>query len=882
MSRKWQQTKQWDDENLRGVLTPLRLVLRAFSSISMAIVLLTLVSLYAVLASVPVGLLALAPTYLIYALTVVGAIGVVGVLPVIALRRAMRSASRPARFIVSAIAFMVLSVGAVLLWSKLAWPALRYDPIAQTGLRLFPEFVSAYEATTIRRLPILEMTELQFYAWWPMRLILLLFVTNMVVATFRRIEFTFKNLGVLTVHTGIVLIALGSLFYGRFKQEGDTILFASPSGDSPGSPQVAFYDREDVVLYVAQTLGEGGLPRPGTVPRHPAWEQRRLKDLPRYNDYNLNAGVDDSSRSLWAITGADRAWKDDPGLPLSLDVPEGVSGLVDTDIKLRVVGYASYAEAGEDFIEQPIESGGVIPANLTPNPARMLELYSRVDSGPSANPNPDAPVLVFNLSPNIPAARISTNGVLGLEYTEGMDDQRFADLSAPVAPGTQHALAIEVPRKGGAYQAVIPVVPGMRHVVSDTGYAVRVKDILPEPPFPIITPGYEGATSAVAIIEVEAPETEDKPAETYDRWVYHRFPEISQDLLSDVDPESGRPTRRDADPGIRLSYIDASQLQVYIDGRDDDSARAIIRQPGGRVRVIDRIEPGERLTDIVPKIDLRLGDRWDHARRFERPIPVPVAERRNDRIGTHDEALMGVEVSLPSGWSRVVWLPFTRYMHIPGLGTEREVNLPDGRQVRLAFGRLQLPLPDFRLRLLDFEMIAYDHRGAPRDYQSVVRVEPANNDAGFESYDHVVKLNNPLRAPYHWDEDRSWLSNTARRLASGLNPRQFKLSQSGWDQSGWNESQKLVDAGQLEKPRANFTILGVGNNPGIHIIALGGILIGVGTPWAFYVKPWLVRREKARLKAKHARNASSGDDGTKRPGKTESHAEDTTPVGADA
>ncbi|MEM9373242.1 MAG: hypothetical protein AAGA55_06325, partial [Planctomycetota bacterium] len=47
--------------------------------------------------------------------------------------------------------------------------------------------------------------------------------------------------------------------------------------------------------------------------------------------------------------------------------------------------------------------------------------------------------------------------------------------------------------------------------------------------------------------------------------------------------------------------------------------------------------------------------------------------------------------------------------------------------------------------------------------------------------------------------------------------------------------------------RVNFTILGVGNNPGIHVVAFGGILMGVGIPWAFYVKPWMIRREKQRL-----------------------------------
>lgn len=892
MSRKWQLTKQWDDENLRGPLEPLRLVLRAFSSISMAIVLLTFVSLYAVLASVPIGLLALIPTYLIVALTYVGALVVIALLPVLILRRASTRLGRGARFALSLLALIALGVIASVVWVRLVWPMLRYDAIAGTGLRLFPEFVSAYEARTIRRLPVLEMTELQFYAWWPMRLVLLLFVTNMVVATFRRIEFTFKNLGVLTVHSGIVLIALGSLFYGRFKQEGDTILWASRSAEPgvPGDPQVAFYDREDVVLYVAQTLAEGGVTRPGAVPGHPAWEQRRLRRLPRYNDYNLFAGLDESARSLWSVTGADRAWKDDPGLPLSQRVPGGASGLVDPDIQLRIVGYASYAEAGEDLVEVPVDPSQPIPAGFVAEPLRTIELYSRLEQqlpeGHSADdghnhppPDPTKPIFRYSLSPGSPAGRISDNDAFGVEYTEGMVEARWTALSAPIPPGTQQALIIEIPREQGVYYNALPIVPGVKRVLSDTGFSVRVKEIMPEPPFPIITPGYEGATCAVAIVEVEAPAIGDTPAETYERWVYHRFPEIAQDMLSDVDPASGRPARRDADPAIRLTLIDASRLQVYIDGRPDGSARAIVRQPRGELRVIDNIDPGGKLENIVDKIDLKLAERWDHARTFERPVPVPVKDRRTDRIGTHDESLMAVEVSLPSGWSRVVWLPFTRYMHIRGLNTERDVNLPDGRQVRLAFGRLQLPLPDFRLRLVDFEMIAYDHRGAPRDYQSIVRVEPNSKTASFEAYEHVTKLNNPLRAPYHWSEDRSWLSNSMMRLASGVNPRQFKLSQSGWDQAGWNESQKLVDAGQLEKPRASFTILGVGNNPGIHIIALGSILIGVGTPWAFYVKPWLVRREKARLKAKHASAANAQTPAQTKP--TE-NAEASEPVGAEA
>ena len=347
--------------------------------------------------------------------------------------------------------------------------------------------------------------------------------------------------------------------------------------------------------------------------------------------------------------------------------------------------------------------------------------------------------------------------------------------------------------------------------------------------------------------------------------MYHRFPELNQDLTP---TPSGRPARSDPDPSIRVSYVDASKLQIYLDEHENEAGevitRAIVRQPNGQVRSTASLDESW-LRDVIPnpqgdRLDLRVAESWAHAERISRPIPVPYKERDKSIAGSYQEALVGVEVSLEANanreaWSKVIWLPFAQYVSIQ---TEQrtKVTLPDGRNIMLAFGRYQRPLPGFELSLVDFEMIAYDHRGAPRDYQSIVRVLPNPFYAGpkpdFETFDHVVKLNNPLRAPYHWDPDKSWLTNTITRLRAGMDPNQFKLSQSGWDRSGWMQSQQMVDQGLLDEPRANFTILGVGNNPGIHIIALGSIFMSIGIPWAFYFKPYLVKREKKRLAAQYA------------------------------
>jgi hypothetical protein len=349
-----------------------------------------------------------------------------------------------------------------------------------------------------------------------------------------------------------------------------------------------------------------------------------------------------------------------------------------------------------------------------------------------------------------------------------------------------------------------------------------------------------------------------KPA-AFDRWVYHRFPEISQDLLDELN-ERGMPRRRDADASIRIAYIDASKLQLYLDETGSDEAspvRAIVRQPGGAARVVENVQPGATITGLLSApggLELRLADRWAHAEPIERPAVVPEEQRKPSEVGTHENAALGVEIAAGETFRRVVWLPFTKYL-AAGLGTERTVDLPDGRHISMAFGRLRHPLPGFFIQLLDFQMLAYDHRGSPRDYQSRIRVVPVHDEAGptaFKAYEHITRLNAPLQAPFMWSEDRGYLANVFGTLVSRLSPRQFKFSQAGWDARTWETTQKMVDEGKLPRPYVTFTILGVGNNPGIHIVALGAILMSVGIPWAFYVKPLIMRRRKSKLAAQVA------------------------------
>ncbi len=843
MSAKWHRSRAWDDRHIPAALWPVKSLLRLFSSVWFGVGLLCFVAVYAVLASVPIGLLAKLPTVVVVGATLVGTAGALAAVPSWALGRAMkrRGLGRAAVFPAVLGLGLAMGVAGVWLWATLVWPHLRYDARGGHGLMLFADFVERYKAVTLRRLPGFEMSELEFYAWWPLRVVLLLFVTNMVVATVRRIEFTFKNIGVLSVHTGIVAIALGSVYYSALKLEGDTVLLAGPPDPrgepAPGPPQDRFFDNTRVALYV----GDG-------VVR----EQRLLAGVPRYNDYGLDVvDAPPGTRTAWEVSK--RKASVEASRPLDVGVPTNPSRVsVDPALQFRLVGYASYAEPAQDWVEVRPGADGSSPSEPL-NPLRFVYL---LDQRAENAVGRERPVLAYTLLPRIPARRIADSQI-AVEYSmgpqAGMSEERWRDLTTAVPDNTTAALVVEVPgAHGGPFRSVYAVREGARVEIGETGYAVEVRQLLPEPPFPIITPGYRDASSSVAVVRVTAPD-----GTGFDRWVYHRFPEIGQDMLDEKN-ERGMPRRRDADPAIRISFIDASPLvQVYFDEPvGEGPVRAAIRRRGGAVETIADVSAQGGAVELAPGVALSLGERWAHARAVERPEPVPAARRDKSLVGTHEMAMLAVEVSMDSpgrgGWKRLAWLPFTKYTGI-GQDEERWVELPDGRRVSLMFGRYQHRLPGFALQLLDFRMIAYDHRGAPRDYQSVLRVSPVNapglpgGGPDFEAFDHVAKLNEPLTAPFMWSPGRSWAGNFFGRLASGLSPHQFKFSQAGWDQAGWMQSQQETDRGLRARPVASFTILGVGNNPGIHIIAGGAILMGAGIPWAFYLKPWLVRREKRRI-----------------------------------
>lgn len=156
-----------------------------------------------------------------------------------------------------------------------------------------------------------------------------------------RIEFSFPYIGVLTVHSGIVTIALGSIYYAAHKQEGDMLLSSGPVSDegvpSPGEPETGFYDNTH-----AQCCGCLSPEERTPIPlQGRGWDQRLLTGIPRYHEYyNVNVlGLKSLPPIMTAALAGDQG-----KLDINLEADSSPSAAVDPDIQFRVVGYAPYAE----------------------------------------------------------------------------------------------------------------------------------------------------------------------------------------------------------------------------------------------------------------------------------------------------------------------------------------------------------------------------------------------------------------------------------------------------------------------------------------------------------------------------------------------------------
>ncbi|MEM1110210.1 MAG: hypothetical protein AAGH99_16105 [Planctomycetota bacterium] len=765
---------------------PLRWLTRAFSSITLAVILLIIVALYGVAGSMPFY-------FMLIGLIWVGTLVALVAGLVFAGQRIGRKSDWPkSKRLLVGLATLVGGTSAAALFAWEAYVVIDAMPVFEQ-----------HRATKVYKLPWLEMNETEFFGWWPLQIVLMLFVVNMVWSTIRRIEFSIPRLGVLTVHTGIVLMALGSVFYSQLKLEGDMFIVRS---DLPGARPVShFYDRKLPAMFVS-------------VDRAPA-VQFELPELPRYNDY--------------AIGELDIRLHDKPMFRERLG----------DDLRITIPGFMAYGELEPIWLDAPADQ-----APPGAGPALTLAL------GNSESPNPGSPGHTnrTTLDSTKPAERVLDPQQAGwaIEYLHAPSTQRIFDLMSETPMQARHALLIEVP--GHNYREVREIGVGDAFDVGDTGYRIFVEEIGPYG-LPFVSEGYQGATDTHAKLKISRP----GPVKPIDRYALHRFPERTQDF---VDGQRGDP-----DPGIRTVYLDQSKIQAHLitdppadfpllaGVPDDVLAQAdglwVLLRIAGIKPIMSPLVGGK-----MPMVDPSRENAWVHVvERFERavrakqPVITP-RELRDPKIeGTYEKALVPVHIEYDlrdenfelTGETFTQTITLRQMPYLEQQGDEMRpqiVSIPTYGNVEISFGRKRMSLP-FAVAMTDFAMTPYPGSDIPQDFQSELLIYPVDENgqpAGVPDR-ASPRMNNPV----------------VHRTADVPLPLQkIKLSQAGWDPGDPTttpQEKQLRDPEGRFVNQQRFTILGVGNNVGIRIIALGACLMTVGIPYAFYVKPWMMRRRARKL-----------------------------------
>ena len=99
-----------------------------------------------------------------------------------------------------------------------------YFSIGSSGV---PVSIFIWEPTAwvnLREMRGLEMTEFEWFHWWPFKWLIALLCLNMTIVTIRRIPFTLLTVGVWSIHTGVIVLVLGCVVYFSQKVEGDVLI----------------------------------------------------------------------------------------------------------------------------------------------------------------------------------------------------------------------------------------------------------------------------------------------------------------------------------------------------------------------------------------------------------------------------------------------------------------------------------------------------------------------------------------------------------------------------------------------------------------------------------------------------------------------------------
>jgi hypothetical protein len=711
----------------------------------------------------------------------------------------------------------------------------------------------------VRQLPALEMTEFEWFHWWPFNTLVVLFCTSLIVTTVRRIPFRVVNLGVWTIHTGMIVLALGSYYYFGTKIEGDAPVFrrqvtiALPGLTEPATmlavagnhkavtvgPDEWHFEIQDTntewPILSEEHKGEKAYAVNVAVkpPSGDPFVRQLLVGYPQYTEDILPG----RGRAIKAIG---RKLFDEQ-LQLSLDYePQKYFHVMDTwALFVRRVGETDWVErpiAGLPRYNDRVGSRELVFTDPhTSLPLRPIDLpvgapasgdalggasvritsylrYAREerrwkDGGERVNPvlqlsvaAEGSPPQSYELIALDPAQSTAVDGNLRFLYLS--DSARLDQLPTD----SRAVLRIKVPEANVALD--VPLSPqsvGAPMVgIEGTEYSYRVADLHDG----LALPGRESPVS-IAVVEIKTPQT------TFRRWVADQ-PELTRDMRGDgADPhsvESGP-----VDRGVEMTYQPRSAPLLF--AAHPGGLHFVFNGPSGRVVGRD-VRVGESI-EFIPGVAIRVDSYFPTAVAEVKPYIVPPASRQ--RSAGESFAMVRLEVDT-GNVVQSKWVHFNQYVFPDAqyayggrfAYSPERFRLADGSWAQVVFSRRRVELP-YPIAMEDFALDTHlgGYSGSTstiRNYVSRLRFL----DGGAWTPPTPIAVNHPTEYGGYW------------------------YFQSTWDRP----PQSDPTAGM------NYTGLGVGNRHGVYLQLAGCCIAAAGMFFAFYVKPVLKRRRAETQRAK--------------------------------
>lgn len=719
-----------------------------------------------------------------------------------------------------------------------------YCSIGSSGV---PVSIFIWEPTAwvnLREMRGFEMTEFEWFHWWPFKWLIALLCLNMTIVTIRRIPFNLLTVGVWTIHTGVIVLVLGCMVYFSQKVEGDVLIsrrrvvIHQPDADSVS-----------MVVTPGNTTQIGN--RTFTITSiNPNWELMSGDDKGK-TAYTVTLSVESDGETFMRqlIAGypeytEDIVRSDDPAQPMARAKNVVGRALLDEDLDMQLV-YDSKDEflltqSGALYLRELSETGAA-KSKWIERPIHNLPRFNDYISETKDvwTPRGDLPELnplSISVAPHSEQDPLVQNVVIKSYLRYAFMDPRTVGGGKNLFPSARVTL-----RKGNiaeqdlqlyAFDPTLSTAdaslisfkwlqttdeldvlkktlhPTLVATIGNQQYSLEISN---NPEFqPIGETKYVFRVQAiqnnlninntlVSFAQVELQHGD----ETWVRWVFDKQ-EMNRDVIEGESHEGAT----FVDTNIAMTYTPGGTPITLVGGIEDDSYILLTALEEGD-QTYELLEIGKPAT-IAEDITFTLDNVEPFSITETRPTIIPVFQRDPSALNT----LSMVLVSLTQEKGSVsMWLP---YHHYPFESSKEAVRrfqykptvlrLPDGRVVEMMFSRRKAPLGS---------SIALD---------------------SFEVDAHLGGFTGRTASILNWRSIIQTLDEPNKMLDVSVNdPKQH--GDLWFFQSQW-------DPPDSSSPGLNYTVLGVGNRRGVFQMLLGCCLAVSGMLWAFYVKPTIKRKRQ--------------------------------------